>query len=252
MKDKFVQKEFVKVEINETKKEQSLREIRMEVEKKKIQAVPSFAHKIKVQFKYMEKVYLFLPIIVIMCVMGVEKILHWNQMQQEIFPVLSSVMAFLGVFGAISISRIFAYHMGELEASCYFNVGEIIAIRMLLSGIVHAVVIILCSIILSGWIQHEFISILLYILTPFLISNCICFFILLQMKEKNMVLSFLAVGILCACIWMVMLSNSWIYEAGMIIVWSVLFIVSIVILCSEIRLMFCRVRKGEIICYRWN
>lgn len=252
MKDKFIQMALRNVDIDQSKKEQSLKKIRMEAEQKKILAVPSLAHKIKVQFYYMEKVYLFLPIVMIMCVMGIVKMLHWNQIQQEVFPVLSSVMAFLGIFGAINISRIFTHHMGELEAVCYFHVGEIIAIRMLLSGLAHAVSIIFCSIILSGWMQREFIIILLYILTPFLISNCICFFIFLQMKEKNMMFRFLAVGILGACIWMFMLSNSWIYETGMIVVWSVLFLLSMVILCSEISLLFCRVRKGEIICYRWN
>lgn len=252
MKDDFFQIALQNVEVDKTKKEQSLKEIRIAAGKKKIVAVPSFWHKIKVQFDYMEKIYLFFPFIMILCVLGVVKILNWEQMQQEVFSLLSSTIAFLGVFGTISISRIFAYHMGELEASCYYNAGEIVAIRMLLSGFVNGVMIILCSLVVSDWMQSKFITTLLYILTPFLLSNCIYFVILLQMKEKNMIFKFLAVGILCVFTWMFMLSRSWLYETGMMTVWLILFVLSIIILYSEIRLLFWNVRKGEMICYQWN
>lgn len=228
------------------------------VREKKIRSSPSPAHRLYVQIRYMEKGYLFFPVFMAAVLLGLIKLLSREEgWRIEFLSLLSSGIAFMGIFGAISVSRIFANHMGELEASCFFHVGEIVAVRMILSGLVNGVIICVCAFILKGWMREELLKVLLYILTPFLASNCMYFAVFLFLREnylgeKNMLFVILAVGVVCACLWLILLETPWAYEEGMLLAWMLLLLASVVVFGVETCLMLGQVREGEMICSHWN
>ncbi len=257
-KDKaLLKKEFVNLqsgfEIDQGKRERALACIRGGVRAKKINVSPSLIRRLYVQIKYMEKWYLLFPVLLSAGLLGLMRILSREEgWRMELLSLLSAGVAFTGIFGAISVSRIFANHMGELEASCFFHVGEIVAVRMILSGLVNGVMILVCAFVLQGWMREELLKVLVYILTPFLASNCLYFAVFLFLREKNMVFAFLAAGVVCACLWFVLLCLPWAYEEGMLAAWMLLLIVSVIVFAAEICLMLRQVREGEMVCLHWN
>ena len=235
------------------KRAAALARIGKAVSEKKIRSTPSLARRLYVQIRYMEKWYLIFPVFMAAGLLGVIRLLSREEgWRMEFVSLLSSGIAFMGIFGAISVSRIFANHMGELEASCFFHVGEIVAVRMILSGLVNGVVILACAFILKGWMREELLKVLLYILTPFLVSNCMYFAVFLFLREKNMLFVFLAAGAVCACLWLILLCTPWAYEEGMLSAWLLLLLASVVVFGAETALMLGQIREGEIVCSHWN
>lgn len=250
-------REFVNLqegfEIDQGRRAAALACIRQEVAAKKIRSTPSLAHRLSVQVRYMEKWYLVFPVLMAAGLLGIVRLLGREEgWRMELLSLLSAGLAFTGIFGAISVSRIFADHMGELEASCFFHVGEIVAVRMILSGLVSGGMICVCAFVLKGWMQEELLKVLLYILTPFVASNCMYFAVFFFLREKNMLFVLLAAGVVCACFWLILLCAPWAYEEGMLAAWMVLLIVSLVVFGAETCLMLGRVREGEILCSHWN
>jgi len=252
-----MEKEFAKLQsgtlIDRKKRALALAGISAKVEEKKIRVTPSLSHRLYVQVRYMEKWYFLFPVLVAAGLLGLVKLLSREEgWRMELLSLLSSGIAFMGVFGIISVSRIFANHMGELEASCFFHVGEIVAVRMILSGLVNGVMICVCAFLLKGWMREELLKVLLYILTPFLASNCMYFAVFLFLREKNMVFVFLAAGVVCACLWLVLLCTPWAYEEGMLTAWILLLVVSVMVFGVETCLMLGQVREGGMVCSHWN
>ena len=258
MKEKGMwEKEFAALQdgllIDGRKRAAALARIGKEVSGKKIRSTPSLARRLYVQIRDMEKWYLIFQVFMAAGLLGAIRLLSREEgWRMEFVSLLSSGIAFMGIFGAISVSRIFANHMGELEASCFFHVGEIVAVRMILSGLVNGVVILACAFVLKGWMREELLKVLLYILTPFLVSNCMYFAVFLFLREKNMLFVFLAAGAVCACLWLILLCTPWAYEEGMLSAWMLLLLASGVVFGAETALMLGQIREGEIVCSHWN
>ena len=252
-----MEKEFAALQkgllIDGKKRAVALARISKEVREKKIRVTPSLSHRLYVQIRYMEKWYLLFPVLMAAGLLGVVKLLSRQEgWRIELISLLSSGIAFMGIFGAISVSRIFANHMGELEAACFFHVGEIVAVRMILSGLINGVMICVCAFILRGWMREELLKVLVYILTPFLASNCLYFALFLFLREKNMLFVFLAAGAVCACLWLILLCVPWAYEEGMLAAWMLLLLVSVIVFIGEVCLMLGQIREGEMVCSHWN
>lgn len=258
MKDRGLwEKEFAGLQdgllIDGKRRAAALRRISGEVEKKKIRSTPSLARRLCVQIRYMEKGYLIFPVFMAAGLLGVIRLLSRQEgCRLEFVSLLSSGIAFMGIFGAISVSRIFANHMGELEASCFFHVGEIVAARMILSGLVNGAVIFVSAFILKGWMREEILKVLVYILTPFLVSNCMYFAVFLFLREKNMLFVLLAAGAVCACLWLILFCTPWAYEEGMLAAWMLLLLAAVIVFAGETCLMLGQVREGEMVCSHWN
>ncbi|MBR1929881.1 MAG: hypothetical protein IJ833_00150 [Lachnospiraceae bacterium] len=241
------------ITVDSLKKQQALRMISQTAGEKRIISRPSLVHKIGVQIRYLEKGYFVFPVLLMSGALGIVNGMKQTGVREvELFTVLSAVIALLGIFGTISISRLFSNHMGELEASCFCSIGELVAIRMTLSAFINGVLLLACSIVMRGWIQMEFLRILLYILTPFLVSNCLYYAILLRMRDKNIILSFGATGILSGAVWSFFLRNSLVYARGAMAVWIGMAVCSGMILIGEIHWLLKGAEKGEMICYQWN
>lgn len=247
------------------KRAQSLAQISRAASEKKIVAQPSFSHKVCVQIRYMEKKYLLCPVLLILLTLGVAKVAGLSNgfgMEAQIgigmdamkntnlFVWISSAAAFCGVFGTISIGKIFAHHMGELESTFYYNISEIIVIRLILASVINGLLILSGSAVLWGATKWKFINILLYILTPYLLSNCVYLAILLQTKNRNIIFPIFAAGAICSCFWMIVMSRKMIYESSMLLVWVMLFFIACAILGAETYWLLHHSTKGEMTCYQ--
>lgn len=92
----------------------------------------------------------------------------------------SMVAAGVGGVAVMELSKSIACHMAELEQSCYFNLGQIWSLRLILLG--GADLCVLACLILGLWGRGSFglAALGLYLLVPFVLSNlCYLFFLTL-------------------------------------------------------------------------
>ena len=255
MRDRTLRNEFKHASADfssfakEGKRELSLHRIRQEAEQKQMEMPPSPVQKFMIQLCYMNKFYLLFPILMILILLGTVRTLGSGTLQErELLAFVSAGISLIGLFGVIGIGRIFAYHMGELQMCCFWGIGEIAAMRMILSGFVNGCLILTSTFVLKGWLQREFLEILLYILTPFVFSNCIYFGVFLFAREKGAFFPLAAVGILTCSFWIFFMRYSLVYEREMYLFWILALLVSAFFFCTEIFVFFCRLKKGEIVC----
>ena len=164
---------------------------------------------------------------------------------------ISVLAAWMGVLGCCSLGRHFSQGMAELEQSCYFNLPQLWTIKMTLSGAADVLVLALGSGTIAGKTNLPFGQVCLYVMVPFVLSNicCLLFFTALRGSRNRygqLVLA-LMTGLLAAAVSSLPMEA---YAKGSLWAWAAVFSVGIGIYLCQLRYMYGKIRRGEIVC--WN
>ena len=161
---------------------------------------------------------------------------------------ISVLAAWMGVLGCCSLGRHFSQGMAELEQSCYFNLPQLWTIKMTLSGAADVLVLALGSGTIAGKTNLPFGQVCLYVMVPFVLSNicCLLFFTALRGSRNRygqLVLA-LMTGLLAAAVSSLPMEA---YAKGSLWAWAAVFSGGIGIYLCQLRYMYGKIRRGEIV-----
>ena len=138
--------------------------------------------------------------------------------------------------------------MTELGESCYFNLLQLTAFQMAYSGLISLVTLLLTTVSASLKYQLDIMKIGLYILVPFVFTECICMTIMIMGIGRRNLLPIVAVGIFSALFWGVLTAIPGLYEASALVFWGIALIAGTGILIIQVMRFFRALDKGEIVC----
>lgn len=84
--------------------------------------------------------------------------------------------------------------MTELEASCYFNVRQLTAFQMTYSGILSLAALLLSTVFASIRLERNILMTGIYILVPFVATECVCLAVMLTEIGRRNLLVLIAAG----------------------------------------------------------
>lgn len=252
MKDKMLKEMFRESEsllcIDADRKKKTLYLLSKEINKKKILLYDKRII-IKNQFIYMDKTSLIGSVVSSFFIIML--IFLFNKLGWENHEVIASNCVFsslLSVISLVGVSNVFTTSLPELEESCYFNVKQVVAFQMICQGIISLTVLLIVTI----WVGFEwkimFFQIGLYVFVPFVLTQCCCLLSFLTKAGRQSSYMIFVIGVFTCLIFGIAAMIPQIYSASAISIWMIAFIIGIVMLSVQIRILFNEIRKGEILC----
>ena len=156
-----------------------------------------------------------------------------------------------GVLGALSVLEVgsmFFSGMTELEASCYFNVRQLTAFQMTYSGILSLAALLLSTVFASIRLERNILMTGIYILVPFVATECVCLAVMLTEIGRRNLLVLIAAGIFSAFFWSILASMPRLYEASALVFWIAALVAGMGIFVLQMKWFFKILDKGEIVC----
>lgn len=196
---------------------------------------------LKCQIYYMDKTILVIHLAICLGIM------IWGSCQQwgQISMIVSGA---LGALSLLEVGNLFFSRMAELGESCYFNVRQLTAFQMVYSGVISLVTLLSTTFFAGLKYQLDLMKIGLYILVPFVFTECVCLTVMLMGVGRRNLLPLVAAGIFSALFWGVLASIPNLYETSALIFWVLTLLVGLGILSIQVRRFFNALDKGEIIC----
>lgn len=99
--------------------------------------------------------------------------------------IISALLPFLSLFTVTELTRSFYHHMAELETSCRFSYHQITMARILILGIGNFFVLILLLLLLGKLSSCSFGKMLIYFLTPYILTSSLCLWLLNYLHGKD-------------------------------------------------------------------
>lgn len=253
VKDKDIKEKFritdSMVRINENRKQNTLLFLRKNIAKKEIGILQDRKKILYNQIRYMDKGALGIHLLLCLILLSVTVVLScYNKNQEEVIMFSMVLSGVLGIASVVEISRIFFSGIAELSESCYFNVKQIVAFHMLLSGVINLTVLSVGIVFVSFRWKMNFIQIGLYILVPLVIAECCCLWVLLTETGRRSIYPLIMIGIFVIAFYMIMACEPKLYQVTALTSWGIIFIAGLCILGIQVKILFKGIEKGEIIC----
>lgn len=237
--------------VDPIRKKESLYKIQEAAAHKRLVYCPSWLEILKSQLSYTSRGYwigqgAFAGV-------GIVLFLLLGNLSREDAPYLfyaSVLAASIGIVTVMELGRSQSFQMGELEESCYFNLGQLWAIKMILSGSIN--VAILTGVIggLSRKTDFGILALCLYILVPFVISHgC---YLLLLFWGRNMGKKWpqITAAVFMGLAAMIPGAFPGVYRQMYLPVWGGVFLMGVVLLGLELHSLFKKLSVGgEKICW---
>lgn len=154
---------------------------------------------------------------------------------KEIVGLLSAVLPLLTLTGISEINKSLSYNMSELEMSCKYNLDRITLIRLSVIGAFHFVILLLSMLIFKEQTQYGLFRYALYIVTPFLLSSYLSFWMTNHIKSKDTVYICSGVTMLISlAVLTIDINFAIIYAANYTLLWGMAFVAIATLLTKEI------------------
>lgn len=163
----------------------------------------------------------------------------------------ASAMIFAGVLGSLSIlavSRVCFTKPAELSESCYFNVRQLTAFDMVFSGLVNLAMLSMVILFAGFQWKMRLIQIGLYILVPFIVTQCVCLGVLLTEAGRRNAWLVAAIGAFLSAFYLILASTPHLYTESALFIWVIALLLSAVIFTVQINALFREISKGDILC----
>lgn len=176
----------VQIEINEKKKGDSIRAIEEAVEDKRVYYYPSPVCILIGQLKFASGYFVALQ-----CLIGILMfifIYHMRERENTVYDylsLLSAFAAFINVFMMIAVNKTFSYHMAEIEQSCYWNLKQLCACKMICFGGTGLALLLGLLIVAGQDMEVGIFRFGVYIMVPFFISNLIYLFVFTEFRKME-------------------------------------------------------------------
>lgn len=239
--------------INVEQKSSTLKRLRQEITDKEVLLVCSRRDIWLNQMRYADRSMIGFHILG--CIVTLSLIVMMKVRRIDDESVIATSMILAGVLGSLSVlevGKVCFAKLSELSETCLFNVKQMTAFDMILSGIINLTVL-SASILFVGFHWKIWLfQIALYVLVPFIFAQCVCLGVLLtETGRKNGWLTAVA-GIFLCVFYAILASTPQLYTPSALFIWEIALIIGIIILGIQTKALFTAINKGEILCTNWN
>ena len=248
IKDRFRDADRLVV-IDKQRKEETMQLLQKHISEKHITVLSSRRRILYNQIRYMDKSVAGIHMLFCVLLILIAALMYQRGVEKENIIFASMVLSgILGVISIVEIGHIFYPGMAELSESCYFNVKQIVAVHMSLSGIINLAVLCISILFVGvGW-KINLVQIGLYVLVPFVIAECCCLGVLLTEAGRKNSYLLIMVGAFLVVFYMLLASTPNLYRVSALAVWGIAFFAGLFILSIQIKRLFKGIKRGEIIC----
>lgn len=237
---------------SEAQRNQSLNIIRAAAAEKKLRHTPSFGELLCTQLQYISPLFWILQgSVAVLLIIILNRIDLMQLGLTDYLCWISVLAAWMGVAVCNSVSSHFSKGMAELEQSCYFNFTQMWTIKMALSGCTDLLMLVLVCGKIAIDTALPFGQICVYVLVPFVLSNLYCLFIYtaLRFGRIRYWLPALAFSAGIGAVALAKLPPVF-YTLSFLWVWIILLAVGTALLFWQLKRIYEKLRRGEILC--WN
>lgn len=237
------------IKIDEKKKAETMNILQKEILEKQIGILNSRKLIIRGQIRYMDKSVIVIHTLLCMILFAAGVIMSGQEASKEDMILFSMMLS--GVMGIVSIvqtSRIFSSGIAELSESCYFNIKQIVALHMVLSGIINLTFLLLSIFFVGIRWKMNLLQTGLYLFVPFVMTQCCCLRALLTEAGRKNTYLLVIVGIFSIIFYLMIASIPELYRITALAVWCIAFIVGLLLLGIQVKTLFKGMERGDMIC----
>lgn len=247
MKNKRIKKPDIR--IDEKRKAETMDILQKEISEKPIGILNSRKLIIRGQIRYMDKSVIVIHALLCMVLSAVGVIMSCQGASKDDMLLFSMMLA--GVMGIVSIvqtGRIFSSGIAELSESCYFNIKQIVALHMVLSGVINLTFLLLSVFFVGIQWKMNLLQVGLYLLVPFVMTQCCCLRVLLTEAGRKNTYLLVMTGIFSIIFYLIIASIPELYRITALAVWCIAFIIGLLLLGIQVKTLFRGMERGDMIC----
>lgn len=234
--------------IDEKRKKETMSFLQEEISRKKTGTRPDRKKILTQQFWYMDKTILGIHAVFCIAALFIMTMIPGNKEHENIIFISTLISGFLGVFSILAVGRILFSGLAELSESCYFNVSQMVAFQMFLSGIISLTVLFINILFVSMRWKIDLLRAGLYLFVPFVMTECCCLMAVLSEAGRKNVYFLLLAGVFSIICNVILVSSSRLYQATALTFWGAAFAGGLLLLAVQITVLFRGIEKGEMLC----
>ena len=239
--------------INAERKRNTLQRLQQEIADKKVLLVSNRRKIWLNQMRYADRSMICFHLLG--CIIMLLLIVMMDVRQIDSESIIAASMILAGVLGTLSVlevGKVCFARLSELSETCFFNVRQMAAFDMILSGILNLTALSAGILFVGFRWKIWLIQIGLYIMVPFIFAQCVCLGVLLtETGRKNGWLTAVA-GLFLSVVYAILASTPLLYTTSALFIWAIALVVGAVILGLQTKALFTAIYKGEILCANWN
>ena len=241
----------IDIYVDPDRKKKALTAVGRAVSEKAIRYSPSFWEVLRIQIQYISPAYwIAQACCVLVFVFVFYQMGSGDGVIYDYILWFSIGAALMGFVGVSELGSHFSCRTAETEQSCFLNLKQLWSIKMILSGGADILILSLFTGGIALRTEMRFTAVCIYLLVPFLLSN-LCYLLALSAFREGtgkyvrlglalvMGLAAAAPSLYPAC-----------YKAQFLWVWALVMAAAAVLLILEIRGLFGKLTKGDVLC--WN
>lgn len=239
--------------IDPERRQHTLEKLRQEITDKEIFLVSKRSKVWLNRMRYADRTMIGFHILGCMIMLFLMLMMDVRRFDNETMIAYSMILSgLLGTLSIMQVGRTCFVKLAELSETCFFNVRQMAAFDMVLSGVIDLTAL-SAGILFAGlrwkiWLAQ----IGLYILVPFVFAQCVCLGILLtEAGRKNGWLT-AAAGIFLSLFYAILASTPMLYTLSALFVWGIALAAGGIIFGIQVKALFTEISKGEILCTNWN
>ena len=237
------------IRIDEKRKAETMNILQKEISEKPVGILNSRKLIIRGQIHYMDKSVIVIHALLCMVLSAAGVIMSCQGASKDDMLLFSMMLA--GVMGIVSIAqtgRIFSSGIAELSESCYFNIKQIVALHMVLSGIINLTFLLLSVFFVGIQWKMNLLQVGLYLLVPFVMTQCCCLRVLLTEAGRKNTYLLVMTGIFSIIFYLIIASIPELYRITALAVWCIVFIIGLLLLAIQVKTLFKGIERGDMIC----
>lgn len=168
---------------------------------------------------------------------------------RELFAAAAVWMIFATAVFVCGLEAAAANHMGELAAACYFNLGQLVSMRLVLGAAGQMFALTAFGLLMGGDAKAGSAPMGVYLLLVWMLANTVYFFIFATVRGRGQMLSLLAAALLLSVVAFfvsVAANILFLLSTG---VCTVILLLCALLLVGELACVFQGIKKGEILCF---
>ena len=237
------------VHIDEKRKQKVYQMMLMEMEKQRIEMSMSIKNILLQQFYFMDKLYFYVyGGLICLGIIFIAALQYTKVNQNEIITVCMVGAGILSITSIGVIDKLFFGKMAELGATCYLNTKQCVTAWMVLSGMVNVVVLFFAAGYLNVRWRVGLLQVGLYILTPYLLSGIMALGILSMEAGRKHSFLFGISGVFLSIGYGIIGTIPGVMTLAAMWIWAAAWIVSIILFVIQVKTVFNRIEKGDILC----
>ena len=239
--------------IDAERKHNTLQKLRQEIADKEVLLVSNRWKIWLNQMRYADRSMLCFHLLGCIIMLLLIVMMDVRQIDNESIIAASMILAgVLGTLSVLEVGKICFAKLSELSETCFFNVRQMAAFDMTVSGIINLTALTAGILFVGFRWKIWWIQIGLYIMVPFIFAQCVCLGVLItEAGRKNGWLTAVA-GLFLSVVYAILASTPRLYTTSALFIWAIALVVGGIILMLQTKALFTAINKGEILCANWN